>query len=112
MAGIGGYIYNTLSTAIFGPRMDGKTDDEVDYCSERYNSDRYQPSVSDVLAVKEALHKKRALPFELIDAIVDMAEYWPHTSIALPGSTTVRGGRDDRENQFIVSSTPLLPDNN
>jgi hypothetical protein len=111
MAGIGGYIYDTLSTAIFGLRMDAKTDDKVDYCSERYNSDRYQPSVSDVLAVKEALHRKSTLPFELVDAIVDMAEYWPHTSTILPESITVRGARDG-ENQFIVSSTRLLPNHN
>jgi len=106
MAGVTGWIYSALSAVLYG-----STEPEIDYVSERYSSERYGPSIRDVLAVKEALHSKTTLPYELIDAIVEMAEYWPHTTTSLPNLLTVRGGRHDRENIFIVRA-PLLLQNN
>lgn len=101
MAWIGNYIYNTIFSVARAD--DTQQDDETpDFCS----SDRYQPSVSDVIAIKEALHKKSTLPYELVDTIVDMAEYWPHTTTATWEETRVRAG-NNHENVFILRSYPL-----
>jgi hypothetical protein len=89
MAWIGNYFYNTL----FGT-------DAID------DIDGYKPSIRDVLAVKEALHKKSTLPYELVDAIVDMAEYWPHTSTFTSHPITIQAGRGD-EDKFIVSLSSI-----
>ena len=67
-----------------------------------YESSRYSPSVSDVLEVKAILSKNFDLPIELIDSIIDTAEYWPHTSTVTNHATMIRAQRD-RENEFIVS---------
>lgn len=40
----------------------------------------YSPSVQDVLEVRDIL-LARALPVELVDPIIDAAEYWPHQSV-------------------------------
>jgi hypothetical protein len=101
MAGLVGWLYNNLSYAIFGAV-------DMDYASARYTSDRYKPSVEDVVHVKEAMHSKSRLPYELIDAVVDMAEYWPHTTTILPRSVIVKGGRHFEENQLLVSLSLLL----
>src|SRR4051812_24918155 len=77
-----------------------------------YESDRYQPSIEDVLTVKDvflSLLPETPLPLELIDAIIDLAEYWPHTSTTLPPDrreTYVRAGGDD-ENRFMLRSLPI-----
>ena len=60
------------------------------------------PSVQDVLDVKAFLFEKTALPVELLDTIIDYAEYWPHTTVKTTTSTSVMAGAM-RENQFIVS---------
>jgi hypothetical protein len=65
------------------------------------------PSSSDVLEVKNILLKSHALPLDIIDAIIDHAEYWPHTTIKTkdPGVAMVslrrRSGTGD--NHFVVS---------
>ncbi|RDL41635.1 uncharacterized protein BP5553_01614 [Venustampulla echinocandica] len=68
----------------------------------------YQPSISDVLQVKETLLEK--LPLELIDVVIDAAEYWPHTtSINTPPAESpfcIRGDAN-HENQFILRTPPL-----
>jgi len=106
MAGIGRYIYNTLSAAIFSSNNGNMAHEGNDYFAAMYSSDRYQPSVSDVIAVKEALHTKSTLPYELVDSIVDMAEYWPHNTTDLTESVSVKAGRD-HENRFLLRSYPL-----
>lgn len=70
---------------------------------EYYSSERYKPTVKDVLEVKADLLRKFAIPTELIDTIIDFAEYWPYTTTIRNGPTTsVRAG-GDTENRFIVS---------
>lgn len=108
MAGVGAYIYNTLSTTIFGPSYSDCTEEEIDYPSAMFASDRYQPSVDEVLTIKEALHKKSTLPYELIDAIIEMAEYWPHNTTVLTQPTSIKAGRD-HENRFLVSQMHYSP---
>ncbi len=48
--------------------------------AESLGSSNYASSVADVLVTKALLQRAGQLPLELVDAIVDMAEYWPHTS--------------------------------
>ncbi|KAI9649290.1 hypothetical protein NHQ30_001862 [Ciborinia camelliae] len=84
-----------------------------------HDSDRYQPSVEDVLTVKNFLfnlNPNSTLPLELIDDILDLSEYWPHTTTRypLPGpqgisirrGMTVRSGGEG-ENKFILRSLPI-----
>lgn len=66
-----------------------------------YDSSRYSPSVNDVMDVKGCLFEEFGLPIELIDTLIDYAEYWPHTTNVTSTSTIIRAQRD-RENQFIV----------
>ncbi len=96
-------------TSFFGANVNHHSDQgaEMIFCS----SDRYQPSIKDVLTVKEALHKKSALPYEVVDVIVDMAEYWPHTTTISSRPMFIRGGSNGgshAENQFIVSLSSFL----
>lgn len=110
MAWIESYILNLASSAVFGYNMEGHTEQEDEPFPGVYSSDRYKPSVSDVLAVKEALHNKSKLPYELVDTIVDIAEYWPHTTTKTMFSkpTSVIAGRSREEERFIVSLSNIL----
>jgi hypothetical protein len=63
------------------------------------------PSPKDVLEVKNVLLKAFDLPLEIIDAIIDYAEYWPRTSVSTAGETFAIGGHGNpREDTFVVSS--------
>ncbi|KAK2624670.1 hypothetical protein QTJ16_005863 [Diplocarpon rosae] len=96
MSGLADYLLNTLSNAIF---RSGSTT-ELDMATSFYDSERYTPSTKDVYSVKSDLVKKFALPIELVDTVVDFAEYWPRT-------TTCRTG-----GEFHLRSYPLgyIPD--
>lgn len=59
-----------------------------------------RPSVSDVLEVKEILLKVSRLPIEIVEEIVDFAEYWPYTTTTC-GVKLARGGAN--EDVLIVS---------
>lgn len=64
------------------------------------------PSPYDVLEVKNLL-KKSALPLEIIDLIVDYAEYWPCTTVSTASEIFVVGGQgSSEENSFVVSTVP------
>jgi hypothetical protein len=67
-----------------------------------HDADRFKPTVDDVLRVKESLGRISSFPLELVDTVIDLAEYWPHTSTTTTTSMIVRPGREE-ENQFIVS---------
>jgi len=64
-----------------------------------YSPDRHFPSPHDVVEVKQELLSRIHLPLELIDTIIDYAEYWPRT-VTTRGSVIVASGRD--ENRFLV----------
>jgi len=111
MSSILKYLYDTSTTFVFGPptsNMDGVAEgSEKSWTpATAYHSSRYSPSVSDVLDIKSYLFKKFSLPVELIDSVIEFAEYWPHTTTITKTSTTIRAQRD-RENQFILRSYPL-----
>ncbi|SPO00196.1 uncharacterized protein DNG_03045 [Cephalotrichum gorgonifer] len=68
----------------------------------------FEPSPLDVLVVKTMLAKSGPLPFELVNRIIEWAEYWPcsHSFISYqsPGLMTSRGfGKD-----ILVIRTPPI----
>ncbi|PBP26667.1 hypothetical protein BUE80_DR002420 [Diplocarpon rosae] len=96
MLGLAHYLLNTLSNAIFR----SETTKEVDMGTSFYDSERYTPSTQDVFSVKNDLMKKFALPIELVDTVVDFAEYWPRTMTCRTGGEFhVRSGRPGFEDQ-------------
>lgn len=100
MSGLANYLINTISSAIFGVKGE-----EESMATSFYDSDRYSPSTTEVLAVKDALFQRFKLPLELIDRIIDFAEYWPRTTTCRTGGQLhVRSGRPDFEDQFLVRS--------
>lgn len=80
---------------------------------------RYDPSIVDVIVAKAMLTKALTLPPEIIDKIVDLAEYWPHTTTELNGTTVIARGnnttlgssRTGAEDMFLVClpRAPLRP---
>lgn len=69
----------------------------------------YEPTILDVLVVKAMLNRALRLPPEILDAIADWAEYWPHTSTEIDYTNRPAHARKDAslavENQFLVSPT-------
>jgi hypothetical protein len=67
----------------------------------------YEPTVTDVFDVRDMMIKSLGLPLELIEAIIDAAEYWPHTTAVCDFTATpdgplfVRSGRNN-EDVFLV----------
>lgn len=91
MSGIFAFLKNTISTALSGTAMDTLPSP-------------HQPSISDVLDAKDTIFTKSGLPLEIIDVIIDFAEYWPCTTTIRTGEEiSIRAGRPATENQFIVS---------
>jgi len=109
MAGLGRYLYNTLSNTLWS--SPSNTDDMDEQCEDKASSSTpktppHQLSVKDVFEVKQLLFDRSGLPLELIDVVIDFAEYWPYTSTVLsprPESPLyVRSGAG-HENVFLVS---------
>lgn len=76
---------------------------------EPYISGSYLPTVEDVLDVRTLLIERFALPVEILDTIVDFAEYWPHTTTRMTEEVLVHGrdhaqNRRSIENKLLVSS--------
>ncbi|KLU92665.1 hypothetical protein MAPG_11609 [Magnaporthiopsis poae ATCC 64411] len=70
----------------------------------------HQPSVLDVLVVKAMMTKALTLPLELVNRIIDFAEYWPHTSAQLDYGGTphpVARGSSPLEDVFLLRTLPL-----
>ncbi|TGO90686.1 hypothetical protein BPOR_0055g00290 [Botrytis porri] len=104
---------------------DQNKESELPLSMQFYDSERYQPSLEDVLTVKNILFTLRPespLPLELIDAIIDLSEYWPHTTTKgffFPGQedgdqslnisrreVTIRAG-GPLENKFLLRTLPI-----
>jgi len=99
--------FNYLYTAISSTLQSYISDKNDNIMDQAFSSDRYQPSIEDVLRVKDILmsvQKSNSLPIELVDNIIDHAEYWPHsTTTTFEGQDIqVRAGNERRENCFIV----------
>jgi hypothetical protein len=81
-------LFSTFSTALFGNMV------EI--------SDRYTPSIEDILEAKQILTEKGALPLEIVDTIIDFAEYWIKTTTCRTrGQIAVRAGGES-ENRLLV----------
>ncbi|PMD30891.1 hypothetical protein L207DRAFT_520003 [Hyaloscypha variabilis F] len=67
----------------------------------------HTPSVEDILTVKQILATKGKLPLELIDTIIDFAEYWIKTTTCrTDGEVRVLAGREG-ENKLLLRSYPI-----
>ena len=103
----GRYLYNTF----FRPRpghvaggVDRIQDEKRETLENQEDFEPYKPSVEDVFSIKTMLSGSFQLPLELVDTIIDHAEYWPHTSVIRTGEDfTIRAGIG-HENQFLVRS--------
>ena len=96
-------IFNTMSTALFGIM-----DETLDPTNlPIYDSDRYVPSIKEVLAVKRILTKKGELPLELVDTIIDFAEYWVRTTTCRTGRDLIVQSGRERENKLLASPYPV-----
>lgn len=62
----------------------------------------FEPSPMDVVVVRAMLSEGLNLPHEIVLSILDLAEYWPHTSTVLDHPVTVNTGRG-QEDRFVVS---------
>lgn len=69
----------------------------------------FYPSLWDVLKVRYLLQwrvRKEGLPAELVDAIIDAAEYWPSTEQQMEGRRVISTDRD----QVLLKTVPLCYD--
>ena len=66
------------------------------------------PTINDVLEVKDILSTIK-LPLEVIDVIVDFAEYWPHTTAMRKTPLDVYGSSEE-ENKEVLRTAPLCYD--
>lgn len=86
-------LFTTLSTALLGTMA--------------ATPDQYAPNIEDILAVKQILIEKGKLPLELVDTIIDFAEYWVKTTTCRTnGEVSIHAGRE-HENKLLVSVIPL-----
>ncbi|KAK4136862.1 hypothetical protein BT67DRAFT_373679 [Trichocladium antarcticum] len=75
----------------------------------------HEPTIADVLVIKTMLNRSLRLPPEIIDTVVDLAEYWPHSSTEVlfnDGSVVARGNNihtqgTGQENGFMIRTPPL-----
>jgi hypothetical protein len=70
-----------------------------------------QPSIADVLEVKTIFAEATELPLEVIDRIIDLAEYWTHSSAKMKGGPvrtlhpdTLSNVAMNRVDKLLVSS--------
>ncbi|ESZ96588.1 hypothetical protein SBOR_3090 [Sclerotinia borealis F-4128] len=119
MLQFGRHFYNTISNIMSGTEQSKEPEVQLPFNMQYHDSDRYQPSLEDVLTVKNILYTLRPdspLPLELIDTILDLSEYWPHTTTAFPLSShqeptinreiIVRAGGAG-EDRLILRSLPI-----
>lgn len=84
-----------------GPIQQPKQEPEAE--EEEPETPQFEPTLKEVLLLKEELQQKTRLPIELIESIIDLAEYWPHTISTFNERKRVVSGREEDESQFIVS---------
>lgn len=98
------------------PESDEDEDEDDDDNSDAMSyGGFYEPSYADVLVAKALLQRCGRLPLELVDDIVDMAEYWPKTHVEVDFYENRRNGifvpvrqsRNTGKNQFILRTPPL-----
>ncbi|TVY86707.1 hypothetical protein LAWI1_G006383 [Lachnellula willkommii] len=107
------YFYNTIPSTLFkqSPRtidMAQQIDNQAP--PQSTESNLHGPSVKDVVEVKQILFEKFHLPIELVEVVIDFAEYWPLTTSVTTNDPDrpihVRSGAEF-ENRFLVRTFPL-----
>lgn len=68
-------------------------------------TETFEPRILDVLVVKAMLSKAFALPVEITNSVLDMAEYWPHSSTVELVRRTMFGSRN--EDELLARSRPV-----
>lgn len=88
----------------------GTDSDGSDECIPDPEPEGFNPTLVDVLNVRHLLQWKlpRGLPEELIDMIVDAAEYWPSTEQKMQTQRTIQKDCD----QVLLKTVPLCYDRN
>ncbi|POR35469.1 Uncharacterized protein TPAR_04337 [Tolypocladium paradoxum] len=74
--------------------------------------DRYNPTPIDVVVTRIMLTRSKRLPPDLVDSILDFAEYWAHSTNAIYYNAEHRDhlrivGSSQTENRFLIRSYPL-----
>ena len=82
---------NAGETFTFSPTP-GNLDPDTYSDQPPYFDLRKCPSMTSVISLRHYLSLTRGLPNETIDVILDLAEYWPHTSSILDMTTRVYSG--------------------
>ncbi|KAJ4416131.1 hypothetical protein N0V85_002399 [Neurospora sp. IMI 360204] len=105
-------IFKTLTLNMVNPLSAGdpapQDQDDIDR-----SANPYLPTAMEVIIVRAMLEKALQLPPEIINSIIDHAEYWPHTSTVIDysnlpdGQKVVPGGEPERENAFLLRTLPL-----
>ncbi|EPE08391.1 hypothetical protein F503_01174 [Ophiostoma piceae UAMH 11346] len=85
----------------FSNNQNGDDDDDDDD-----DDGLYLPSYADVFVVKAMLGHAGNLPLELVDTIIDHAEYWPHTHVE--AKSTQLGGITVPSRSFSTSANNLF----
>lgn len=86
-----GPLTNAGETFTFSPPP-GNLDPYTHSDQPPYFDLRKCPSMASVISLRQYLSLTRGLPNEIIDVILDLAEYWPHTSSILDMTTRVYSG--------------------
>jgi hypothetical protein len=71
----------------------------------------YQPSPVDIVVVRTMLHRGVKLPVDIADFVLDLAEYWAHSSnyinyVEEQQSPMKISGTSPNQNKFLVSQRP------
>ncbi|KAK1758671.1 hypothetical protein QBC47DRAFT_375442 [Echria macrotheca] len=110
-----GSIINPMSwfSGAAQPEPSTPSETEAGPDPEAMGSDPYEPTIHDVLIVKAMLIKAMRLPPEIIDQVVEKAEYWPHTTVQLSygSALTVAGHslhtQNAPEDVLLIRTPPL-----
>ncbi|CAG8955753.1 hypothetical protein HYFRA_00011619 [Hymenoscyphus fraxineus] len=93
---------------LFNPPLNAENAEESSEDSSTDDTE-YSPTVEDVLDVKQ-IFVERDIPLELIDSIIDFAEYWPHTSSFIrsyPDKDIIIRGQSGHEDQLLLRTPPV-----
>lgn len=90
---------------VIRPAADGPSPPEPEREPEREPT-QYHPTVQDVLQAKSILLAIASFPLELVDTIIDVAEYWPCSTTLNTGRYRIRDvswGPHGSGDHFLVS---------
>ncbi|KAF7713887.1 Uncharacterized protein PECH_006742 [Penicillium ucsense] len=91
--------------------MDDEDDKTTDTEGSESEDQESRPDAWDVLQVRALLQWRLGVPVEIVDQIIDTAEYWPSTTVkmTIPQDRSHRHIRKDRD-QVLLKTIPLCFD--